>query len=223
MSTTTLQLYEFLPLILPHAQGCPEPLAEQKLRLAVIEWCERTRCWRHMVNQTIQTGGTGTLVAPGYASIHEIEWAYFGEVKLTPIQYSDIDHGEDWDANRSIPEWITQSAPDRIAVFPRPSEAGRLKASIFLKPRAGNEYGNNPENPFEDAFNEVPEFLYTQHAEPLAWGALSRILEVPAQPFSDPAMAQDYRRRFDMRIDSSFSFNMRGQHRAARRSRYHDF
>lgn len=220
---TTTQLHQFLPMILPHAQGCPEPMAEQKLRLAVIEWCERTRCWRHMVNQTIGLTGNAAIVAPGYAAIHKIEWAYFEDQKLTPIQYSEVDHGEDWGASSGIPVWITQSKPDTVSLFPPPSAAGRMKASLFLKPRSGSEYGGNPDDPFEDAFNEVPEFLYTQHAEPLAWGALSRILEIPNQDFTDAAMAQVYRARFVARMDENMGQNMTGQHRAPRRTRYHDF
>ena len=220
---STVQLYQFLPLILPHAPGCPEPLAEQKLRLALIEYCERTRLWRHLINQTVGGTGAGTIVAPGYAAIHEIEWAYFGEIKLAPIQYSQIDHGQDWSVARNQPEWITQAAPDKIALFPPPSEPGRLKASVFLKPRSGNEYGGNAEDPFEDAFNEVPEFFYTQHAEPLSWGALRRILEIPAQDFTDQAKAMDYGMRFKERMEAATGANMRGQHRAPRRTRYNDF
>ena len=34
---------DFLPLILPRAPGCPEPIAFDAIRQAAIEFCERTR------------------------------------------------------------------------------------------------------------------------------------------------------------------------------------
>lgn len=221
MAVETVQLSEFLPLVLPKAPGVPEPVAEFNLRLAAIEFCERTRAWRHVINTTVSAQNK-TIVAPDYAAIHEIEQAYFNGKELQPIQYSDVDHGEE-DENLGEPRYITQANPNTVALYPFPEDTGDFKMSVFLKPRGGHEYGGNPDDPLEDAYNEVPEFLFVQHAEPIAFGALHRILMTPNTSFSDGAAAAFYMQRFEQCVSSKFSANMRGQHRAARRTKAHEF
>lgn len=219
MATPTLQLSEFLPLVLPHAQGVSEPMATFNLRLAAIEFCERTRAWRHVINTTV-TAQNKTLVAPEYAAIHEIEEAYFDGAKLTPVQYTEINHGDETD-NTGTPCYITQQSPNTVALYP--FGTGALKMSVFLKPRGGHEYGNNPDNPLEDAFDEVPEFLFVQHGELIAFGALHRILMTPNKAYSNPDASAYYYQRFEAGVNGLKSTNMRGQQRAPRRTRSQPF
>ena len=218
MAVQTIQLSEFLPLILPHAPGCPDPVATFNLRLSAIEFCERTRCWRHILNTTVTTQNK-VIVAPPYAAIHEFEHAYFEGEELAPTQFSDIDHGEDMAG--TVPRYITQVGPDTVALYP--FATGNLQLSLFLKPRGGNEYGTVSDNPLDDAYDQVPGFMLAQHGEPIAFGALARILAIPGQPFSNPQMAQFYFGRARELMDARFSTNMRGQQRAPRRTRFIDF
>ena len=81
-------LRDFLPLVIPNAIGVPDMVATFNLRLAAIEFCERTNCWRHIVSQTLTVNDPGIAV-PGYATIHKIENASFGDIDLTPIAYTD--------------------------------------------------------------------------------------------------------------------------------------
>lgn len=220
MAVETIQLSAFLPMVLPHAPGVPEPTANFNLRLAAIEFCERTRCWRHMLTVAIEEQNSA-VVAPGFAAIHEIEHAYFDGVPLNRVQFSDIDHGEDETAQAGPPENITQIGPDQVALYP--FAAGSLQISVFLKPRGGHLYGLNEDDPLEDAYDTVPEFMFAQHGEPIAYGALARILAIPKQEFTNPAMASYFLKKFEEKIDGRFSANMRGQQRAPRRTRYNDF
>lgn len=220
MPISTVQLGAFLPMVLPHAAGVPEPVATFNLRLAAIEFCERSRAWRHIVTRPL-TRNDSVLQTPHFAAIHEIEYALHDKVPLAPIQFSEIEHGTIDNAAGAPPKFITQVTPNTVSVYP--FKEGSLEVSMFLKPRFGNQYGDNPENPLEDAFDEVPQFLLTQHGEPIAFGALARIFAIPNQPFSNPQLAGLYAQRFSMATDSKFSANLRGQHRAAIRSKMHDF
>ena len=220
MAVQTVQLIDFLPMVLPHAPGVPEPVAEFNLRLAAIEFCERTRCWRHILTRTIN-GQINNLIAPAYAAIHEFEHASWNGEPLQPVQFSDVAQ-EDMTADQGQPKYITQVAPDSVMLYP-PVTTGTLTVSVFLKARGGQEFGGNPDDPLEDAYNVVPKFLHAQHGEPIAYGALARILAIPQQQFTDPKMAAHYADRFRAAMDAKFSANMRGQQRAPRRTRYHDF
>lgn len=220
MAVQTVQLTEFLPMVLPLAPTVPEPVAEFNLRLAAIEFCERTRCWRQIITKPIN-GAKITLVAPRYAAIHEFEHADWDGIPLSPVQFSDVAL-EDMTPDQGQPEYISQASPDSVMLYP-PVTTGTLTLSVFLKPRGGQEFGGNPDDPLEDAYNVVPQFLYAQHGEQIAFGALARILAIPQQSFTDTKMAAYYADRFRAAMDAKFSANMRGQQRAPRRTRYHDF
>ena len=58
------RLQTLFPLILPKAPGCPGVTAAQQARLAAIEFCERSRCWREITTVTVDAAGEAALVAP---------------------------------------------------------------------------------------------------------------------------------------------------------------
>jgi len=98
---------------------------------------------------------------------------------------------------------------------------GRLTLSMFLKPRVGADgvtrdtYDGDSDEPA----NNVPEFLFVQHAEAIVAGALNRVLNLPGQVFSNPARAAQYLMAFERNVDTHFALNVRGQHRAPARVR----
>ncbi len=219
-SMQTLALHKFLPLLLPNVPACPEPVAEQALRLAAAEFCERTRCWRHVTKRTVRRS-ENIIVAPDYAAIFEIETAAFDGVDLIATQFSDIQLGED-DGN-GFPKYVTQSGPDRLDLLP--FQEGTLVLSLFLKPRVGVEslyestYSTPGSGDYDDPADVVPAFLFTQHAETITFGALDRIMNLPGQSYSNPARAGSYKLMFERRVDTHFASNVRGQQRAPARTR----
>lgn len=212
MPVTMKRTSAFLPLILPFCPECPDFLAEQHARFAAIEFCERSRAWRHLTTVTIQTGsaGTGVMVAPDTAAIHEIEFAEIDGRKLTPVQFSSIDNAAEGQA-----EYITQTAPGEVRVVP--FEPGSLKISMFLKPLTGSQYGTDAASPMFDRFNVVPDFLVDMHGHTIAAGALAKLLSIPREPWTDEKKALQYEARFREKLDSAFRWNMRGQQRAPQR------
>lgn len=217
MASPNTPLSAFLPYVLPKAPHCAEPYAEFQLRMAAIDFCERTRCWRHMLTVTVSSTNR-TLVAPANTTIHEFEEVRHNGLLLTPTQYTDAEPPELTGVTRAgAPQYVSQAEPGVVSIFPY--QAGTLKLSVFLKPRHGQAYGADPLDPLRDAFNVVPEFMLAQHAETLAAGALARILSTPNEPFTDPAAASAYAMLFDQRASSHFSRNIRGQERAPIRTK----
>lgn len=224
MPTPVVPLSKFLPYVWLHAPGAPAPTVESYLRMSAIEFCERTRCWRHMVLVTLTDENHVALVAPDYAAIHLFEFATFEnddtpKLTLTPTQFSDLAPQGFENTQSGQPVHITQVNPNSITIFP--FAAGEVEVSCFLKPRFGQEMaGGNVEAPADDAFNRVPEFLLTQWGEAIASGALAKLLMAPQQRWSDPDRAGFYLSRFERYCDEHFSSNLVGQHRAPRRSRF---
>lgn len=221
MTTATTPLDRFLPLVTPHCPGVPEFTVTRNLRLAAIEFCERTRCWRHMA--TVAISGDGQAVAaPPYAAIHEIERATWEDgTVLDPVQFSDVDERAMAEAAGGPPQNVTQAQYNTVRVLP-PQTGGDLKLSLFLKPVNGEQFTPLWEGVTRDALDVVPEFMWTMHAEPIAAGAVSRILLQPEKPWTNPALAAAHLARFERAMDTHFAASLRGQQRARVRTRFRD-
>jgi len=210
--TATVSTSELLPYILPYAPAVPTPIAEFSARLAVIEFCERTRCWRSLSESPVDERGRAIITPPG-ATIHEFEEALLDGCELTATQFTETEAEElTGKESQGQARYISQINPGEIIVHP--VQQGVLRLSCFLKPRHGQAVGEDPENPLADAFNVMPQFMLTQYSEHLASGALARIMGTPKQDYSDAAMAGYHAQRFDAACNSHSSTNMRGQQRA---------
>jgi len=223
MPIPTRALKDFLPLVTPLAIGCPDPVAIQNLRLAAIEWCERTRAWRHITEQAIVTNDDA-IVAPSYATIHVIETASFDGQPLIPTQFSSIDETTRaaTDGEFGPPIYITQTSPNQVAVIP--FKTGTLDLTLFLKPRSGSEFGGvTPGVQLQDTQNVVPEYIFVQSAEIIAFGALSRLLLIKDQPFTDPKLAGFYLARFEAACNNAFTQGIKGQQQARVRTKLNMF
>lgn len=216
MPIETVGTAAFLPLVLPYCPQCPDFIAEQQVRFAAIEFCERSRAWRHMITVSL-TGPEGEMVAPEFAAIHEIEFANFNDQPLTPVQFSTINPNQ-----TGRPRYVTQVSPNALTVSPY-DEPGDLEVSVFLKPLANMAFETTPGRPIADRFNVVPKFMLDIHGTAIARGALSKILAIPGEPWSDPRMALKHEADFRENMDAAFRWNMRGQQRAPIRTKFKDF
>lgn len=188
-----------LPRVNQFAQAVPEPLAIQHLRDAAIVLCERTRCWRDVYTTTTSGDDIEVTSVPSYAALFEIEWARFDGQLLMPVApTSDLIVGEE-----GVPRNITQLTPNTVTLVP--FGVGQLQMSSFLKPSMSADV--------------IPDFLYTEFGSALADGALSTLLLIPNQPYSNPQQAMYHGQRFNAVLDKNFAYNLRGQQRAAKRTK----
>lgn len=212
MASPIQPLADFLPYVLPEAPSCPAPTAEFQLRMAAIEFCERTRCWRHLTTVAVSSENR-TIAAPALTSIHEFEEVTHDGRPLTPTQFTDTEASAlTGELMEGPPKYITQTEPGLVTIFPY--QAGTLRISMFLKPQHGTLFGYDPINPLRDSLNVVPQFMLAQHAQSLAHGALARILRLPNEPWTDPGRSQFHAMQFEKAIGGHFSNNLRGQQRA---------
>ena len=197
-----------LGYVRPWAPGVPEPIAYRNIRLAAIEFCERTRLWKYEdeFSVTESTCNDG-IYTPSGSVLHDIEAVMFDGQKLTPLTTRDADSKlPGWrtgDVGTGRPKYFTQVELGTIRILP--AYAGSLYLCTRLKPS-------------QDC-DELPDFMLTEFAELIGWGALSRILTIPGQSYTSPDLSTYYGGMFMQRIDRLSTKESRGQQNAPRRTR----
>lgn len=199
-------LTDFLPKILQYAPGCAEPAAFDALREAGIEFCERTKLWRVLVEETSVSYGPVAITVPAGAVLHDIDTVFIGDRELTPktTQWLDEKYPE-WrgDEFTGTARYYTQTAEDEITLIP--FEAEDIKIYVRLKPS-------------QDA-TELPDFLFSRYLSTIQAGALAKILLLPGQPFMSPELAGAFGQKFYADLDRLSDKQITGQQRAPRRTR----
>ncbi len=208
----TRRLSDFLPWVMPHAQGVPFPHALQALHDAAVEFCEGTKRWRHTALVEI-AHNDAVMVAPFYTAIVEIEAATFDGVALDPVMWTDSAPAQlSGVALSGRPATISQIGPNSVALTP--FMPGTLRVAVILKPAVGVSLGHDEDNPMENAFHVVPEFLYSDHVQAIAHGALSRVMMVPNKPYTNPELAAYHTQMFDRAMRRFATSGKRGQQKA---------
>lgn len=207
----------------PHAPTAPALVVGPHLRRAAADFCKRTRCWRHIVKQTITTtsdGGNNTPFdalpiefgvypeepALATAAIHELEKAWFNGYELDAIAYADRTEAEL--TGEGLPKYVTQVDSRSLAIAPL--WPGELRASLFLRP--------STDNPIVSA-SFLPERIADQFGDAIVNGALGRLLAVQKTAWYEPQLAMGFKAMFEEACDENFAVSKTGQQRSRLRSR----
>lgn len=194
----------FLPQILKHVPGCPVPVAYDHIRSACITFCERTRMWRY--EDTFTGSDINDACPPTGAELIEIEGARFDGMPLERISRQELERRwPQWrDLDAGMPRYILDSNEfDTFLLCPKPSMDAELAITMYLRPREDSE--------------EVPDFLADKFRRVIASGATAEIMMLP--DFANPGMAAVHDARFQRELDRLSGFEVRGQTRAAKRTR----
>lgn len=198
----------FLPHVRPWAPGVPDPTAFKNIRLAAIEFCERTRLWRYEddYDVTVEDCNSG-IFTPSGSILHDIEVVKFNGVELLPKATRDLDRLEqDWrePVNQSaVPKYYTQIDQGTLRIVP--AAEGHVYLCVRLKPS-------------QDA-TDIPDFIAAEYREVIAWGALGRLLTIPGQSYTSPELGQFYAGKFSDKLDRLSIKGTTGQQNAPKRSR----
>lgn len=201
-------LDSFLPYVRPWAPGVPDQVAYKNIRLAVIEFCERTRLWKYEDDYDVTVEQcTGGITTPTGSILHDIEIVLFDGQELIPSTARDLDKTEKgWrtgDLGTGLPRYYTQIEQNTLRIVP--AMEGHVYLCLRLKPAANA--------------TEVPDFIASEYAEAIGWGALGRILTIPGQSYSSPELGMAYAARFSDKLDKLSTKGVRGQQNAPKRTR----
>lgn len=201
-------LDSFLGYVRPWAPSVPDPTAYKAIRGAAIEFCERTRLWRYEddFDVSVEDCNSG-IFTPNGSVLHDIEVVMFNGHELRPVATRDLDRLEpDWrtgSGSGGLPKYYTQIDQSTLRIVP--ALEGRVYLCLRLKPSQDT--------------TDVPDFISREYNEVIGWGALSRILTIPNQPYSNPELATYYAQKFTEKIDRLSSKGTTGQQNAPKRTR----
>lgn len=201
-----IDLDDFLPEINPKAPGVPAPAAYKAILQACDELCTRTLKWKYSDTVPVIDLDDIEFFPPDQTVLVDFESILWNDEPLTPKTTAWMDQcmcGWRRGAIVGAPRYFSQITPNSFRVAP--IENGLLTVNAFLKPSM-------------DA-DQVADFLYVDHHELVAWGALGRLLVTPDQPFTDPATGAMYLARFAQKLDSIAFTGFTGQQRAPLRTR----
>lgn len=180
----SVNLREFLPLVLAEAPGCPVPLILAAVRHAAREFCRISRAWEHDSEPTALWAGVNryplhTLEA---CDLCGIQGAAFGERPLRNLDGKETMFSR---ATAAEPTHYRFLEPGEIEVYPIPEAdtAAELKVKLVLMPGV--------------ATDKLPVFLLARHGQAVAEGAKARLLMGPGnQPWHNPQLAGVANSRF---------------------------
>ena len=230
MTTPMQSLRSFLQIVNLYAADVATPVALVALRLAASEFCRRTRMWKEQITVTVTQNpfavtfpnaviqaideATWTFAAPSAAwlaanpgwAIAFPYWAAESAVeglipqpgKLVPATVADLKDPQ-WDTRIGYPKKIVQVTPSEMMLWP--FSPGSIDMLISVYPEEGGVYGANLTGPSaQELQNMVPAFLFTDHAEAIAAGALKRILFMPGKSYTNASLATIFSGQFDQAI-----------------------
>lgn len=201
-----IDLDAFLPEINSKAPGCPAPSAYLAILQACDDLCTKLKVWRDTNDVPVNNTGEVDFDVPDQAVVVDFESVMLGDCKLEPKTIDWMDrYMRGWrrGALDGMPRYYTQLVPDQLIVAP--IDTGILTITTILKPSM-------------DA-DQVPDFLFQQYHEMIAYGALGRLLQTPDQPFTDVQMGAAYAMAFDQKVSSAQWKGATGQQRAPLRQR----
>ena len=190
-----MQIDSLIRYLTPELQAAPDEL----LRVAVVQsvqtLCSKAHVWRELQDPTPLQNGVRDYqpdVPPG-ARIVNIESIHCGAVPLTPLTLSELS----W----RLPDWQT---------------AQSTSPTFYV---GGNDWGSVdvyplPKNPTESLVFRVefeplitatslPDFLLQRYQDEISMGVKARCMVIPNTNWSDIALAEYWRGRFDESVASA--------------------
>lgn len=170
-------------LVGPMMLDCPYPIAEQGLRFAAIEYCDRTKCYANLQTKTVKAGSLATILTPSDdALIKEIVEVRWNGVLIEPITKQEAD--DLVIANTTgVPSGYYRPNPQAIVLATTPSTDGVLKVELILSPTR--------------TASSIPQFLYDEHWDAIEHGAKARLMSTPDRPWTDLQLAAYHRGEFE--------------------------
>lgn len=186
-----ITLKNFRPEVAVHVPSCPGAMIDRAVRHAASEFCEYTLTWREEADRQRVRAKVGTydITIPSCALLVTVIYAEHDEVRLIPTSERTLDDTSDgWRlttnaASNATYYYLPDKETIRISLPPSASASRALVLACAFKPTQDGE--------------ELPDALYNHHLEAIGFGALSRLMAIPNQPWSDPGSVKYYLDRFD--------------------------
>lgn len=213
-------LTDFRPNVAPWVQKCPTVQVDKAVTDAVIDFFRESRLLRATLTAIDAVAGIAeySLANPSGMQISTIREARFSGVKLDPTSeeqldlnwkaiisaqvFDSTDGDEDWRTMATdAPGLYFQPAPNviRLVGIPALDVADALVVSVSLYPT--------------QAVTEIEDWIFNEYYEGIAAGAISRLMAIPNQPWSNLRLVTHYLEMFQQTAGEARSRALRGHSR----------
>jgi hypothetical protein len=175
---------QFLPDVLVHVPGCPDPVAEHALLRAAQEFFETTRVWKLWLTDTLTVADQTEyfLFLEPKSELVRLERATLAG--RTIVVRSEDELPADWMTSPQCVETGVHT-PDQKALILLPAQAADqvLKVEASIKP-ANDATG-------------IEDYLFDQYVKQIAAGAVAALKEHAEKTYTDPVGASTWRSTFN--------------------------
>lgn len=180
--------------VLPYVNGCPFPVAKQKIRQAAIDFCKRSGAWRYLGMTPINSGAgqqtyvlsaavggvpAGTVVA----HVYQVNYLNVPLRARTPAQFKAM--SDTWYSDTGTPEVFTLIAEGELSLY-------RIPTAVAVGAIRIPEVSLAP----SQASADIDDRIYEKYRDAIATGARALIHSIPKKPYSDlnlgHALMQDF-------------------------------
>lgn len=197
----TVAFTAFLPEILPQLPGCSDVLATNAVRNACVDFCAGSLLWNETLDAEDVTDSSFPydLLAPSGAKVAAVMSLSINGTAIYPVGLDSLEPIQGWaDSTSSIPQCYCQLTPGQMILYPR------LEGTAVMIMRLA--YAPTRES------TTVDSYVYQEYLEEIAAGALSKLMKIPGQPWSNPELGVYYGDLFEKsitdaatRVNKSFS------------------
>lgn len=199
--------------VLPHVPGCTEPVAQNEILNAAIEFCDRSWGWTgfHDTLSVTATVGDVEFEPPDGRKVVIVLEGWFSGCHLPYRAPGDLERefGGDWTTKTGTPCVCTQlnTAEVRLVPIPVAGAPNSLRMRVAWKPTS-------------DATGIGAEF-FEEHRVHIAAGALAKLLTMQKKPWTNKDDGGLKLAEFESAIDRTKGKVLRGFGRSRTRVKAH--
>lgn len=199
-------LDEFLDQLRLDAPECGLPLLRQALRDSARTFCKRTNIWQKEVTRSLQNGKREYIVPLEENSILIEVIQMSRRIENTnPIKYADRTRYKQTQQDLDFTHDAWRDTVDNNAGFIHWGITPDRKR-VFLQQKPGIDYQDGIRYTFtmapDNTASEVIDILVDEYVEEIAAGAAAKILVMPRQVWTDPALAGLRKSEFNRGVSS---------------------
>lgn len=175
--------------VLPYVPFCPDPLVEQNLRSATIEFCERSKAYVLDMDafNTISGVYEYDFDIPTGTEVHQVLQMTYDGRDMDPISPRSLEvNYPDWRDRTGRPHVYLQKTPSTFWLVPVPQGSFPVIASVALKPSRTS--------------NNIDTTISNQYRDGIIYGTLYRLLRMPGREWTDINAAREYLAQFNNEI-----------------------
>lgn len=167
----------FFSRLLPQVVGCPEPLAQQALVDAAIHFCDATQAVVVNLDPVAAKAGQAQyeLDVPSQSRLSQVHRVWFDDRQLGAVPLSEVNVIE---SVTGTPTYFYCTDVDEVLtlnLYPTPEKSGTINLRVGLKPAR--------------TATSLHASLLERWSDYIVDGALSRLMAMPEQPFTNETRA----------------------------------